>query len=191
MVLSNPPTPLAMPDPALRALQMMAFADGDFSEAEQQLLGVSVCSDQPASDGQLLTALQPGSPEAAEFLRAALLVALADGAVTTPEQDLLQHWSSLLQQPLPCLTDLDKPGVSNWDAFDPVRAWLDGYRPRDTAMAQFLVKLIPAQCPFERDLTLFGQKLVHIPPMCKLNPLYDQLVALRFRALCYLADCDG
>jgi hypothetical protein len=48
--------------------------------------------------------------------------------------------------------------------------------------------MIPPQCPFERDVTLFGHKVVHIPPMCKLNPLYDQLVGLRFRALSYLAD---
>jgi CDP-6-deoxy-D-xylo-4-hexulose-3-dehydrase len=34
----------------------------------------------------------------------------------------------------------------------------------------------------------FGWKLVHIPPMCKINPLYDQLVALRFRCLCRLEE---
>jgi len=27
--------------------------------------------------------------------------------------------------------------------------------------------------------------------MCKLNPLYEEVVALRFRALCYLADECG
>ena len=43
-----------------------------------------------------------------------------------------------------------------------------------------LARLIPAKGPFERDVKLFGWKLVHIPPMCKVNPLYDQLVALRF-----------
>ncbi len=48
--------------------------------------------------------------------------------------------------------------------------------------------MIPAQCPFERDVVLFGRKIVHIPPMCKLNPLYEQLVNLRFRALTYLAE---
>jgi hypothetical protein len=49
-----------------------------------------------------------------------------------------------------------------------------------------LVRLIPAQCSFERDLVLFGRKLAHIPPMCKINPVYDQLMALRFRCLCVL-----
>ncbi|MEH1922571.1 Mo-dependent nitrogenase C-terminal domain-containing protein [Nostoc sp.] len=53
------------------------------------------------------------------------------------------------------------------------------------------LKAIPAQCPFERDITLFGRKLLHIPPMCKLNPLYEEVVGLRFKALCYLADECG
>lgn len=29
---------------------------------------------------------------------------------------------------------------------------------------------------------------MHIPPMCKLNPLYDQVAGLRFRALSFLAE---
>ncbi|MGK7890123.1 MAG: Mo-dependent nitrogenase C-terminal domain-containing protein, partial [Leptolyngbyaceae cyanobacterium] len=39
--------------------------------------------------------------------------------------------------------------------------------------------------------TVWGHTLFHIPPLCKLNPVYDELVALRFRALCYLADTCG
>lgn len=39
-------------------------------------------------------------------------------------------------------------------------------------------------------MKLFGWKLVHIPPMCKINPLYDQLVALRFRCLCRLEEVE-
>jgi hypothetical protein len=54
-----------------------------------------------------------------------------------------------------------------------------------------LCKMIPSQCPFERDVTLFGRKIVHIPPLCKINPLYEQMVGLRFRALSYLADDCG
>ncbi|HEY9634004.1 MAG TPA: Mo-dependent nitrogenase C-terminal domain-containing protein [Coleofasciculaceae cyanobacterium] len=30
-----------------------------------------------------------------------------------------------------------------------------------------------------------------MPPLCKLNPLYAQLVSLRFRSLCYLVDHSG
>ena len=70
----------------------------------------------------------------------------------------------------------------------PVRRWLDGLEIRNAELAHLLCRAIPTQCPFERDICLFGRFTVHIPPMCKLNPLYEEVVSLRFRALCYLAD---
>ena len=73
----------------------------------------------------------------------------------------------------------------------PLRQLLDKIEIHDPAIARFIANLIPAQCPFERDLTLFGRKVAHIPPLCKLNPFYEQLVGLRFRALCFLADECG
>ncbi|MBW4517908.1 MAG: Mo-dependent nitrogenase C-terminal domain-containing protein [Timaviella obliquedivisa GSE-PSE-MK23-08B] len=66
--------------------------------------------------------------------------------------------------------------------------WLDHLEIHDRRIAHCIAKLIPAQCPFERNITCFGRAIVHIPPLCKLNPIYDQLVGLRFRALCYLAE---
>jgi Mo-dependent nitrogenase C-terminus len=77
------------------------------------------------------------------------------------------------------------------DLFYPVRQWLDSIEIRSSEMAHSICKWIPAQCPFERDLKLFNYTLFHIPPMCKLNPVYDQVVGLRFRSLCYLADECG
>jgi Mo-dependent nitrogenase C-terminus len=73
----------------------------------------------------------------------------------------------------------------------PVQTWLDKVEVHDPKLARTLCKLIPAQCPFERDVVMFGRKVGHIPPMCKINPLYDQLVGLRFRSLCYLVDVCG
>jgi Mo-dependent nitrogenase C-terminus len=73
----------------------------------------------------------------------------------------------------------------------PIQAWLDAVEVRDADAARLLQKIIPGQCPFERDVNLFGRTILHIPPLCKLNPFYEQLVALRFRALCYLADECG
>lgn len=73
----------------------------------------------------------------------------------------------------------------------PIRSWIDGLEVRNVKTARRIAKLIPAQCPFERDVTLLGRTVAHIPPLCKLNPLYDQFVTLRFRALCYLADECG
>lgn len=77
------------------------------------------------------------------------------------------------------------------DPLQPVRQWLDAIEIHDPKLARFLSKAIPAQCPFERDIKLFGHLVAHIPPLCKLNPLYDQLTGLRFRALCYLVDQCG
>lgn len=74
---------------------------------------------------------------------------------------------------------------------NPIRDWLDSIEIRDRELAHRICKLIPAQCPFERDIQLFGRTIAHIPPMCKLNPLYDQFVSLRFRSLCYLVDECG
>jgi Mo-dependent nitrogenase C-terminus len=79
----------------------------------------------------------------------------------------------------------------DFDIFQSLRQRLDRVQVGNPKLAHRLCQLIPAQCPFERDVKLFGRKLFHIPPMCKLNPLYEEVVALRFRALCYLADECG
>lgn len=78
-----------------------------------------------------------------------------------------------------------------WNFLRPFRNWLDSIQVSDRQLAHRLCKYIPAQCPFERDVKVFGKTLFHIPPMCKLNPLYEEVVGLRFRAMCYLADTCG
>jgi hypothetical protein len=83
---------------------------------------------------------------------------------------------------------LEKPRFA---ILNPIRNWLDSIEVRDRKLAHWLCQLIPAQCPFERDVQLFGRTIAHIPPLCKLNPLYDQFVGLRFRSLCYLVDECG
>ncbi len=80
---------------------------------------------------------------------------------------------------------------SKLDLLQPLRQWLDKIEIQNRKLAKFIAKLIPAQCPFERDIMIFGRKIGHIPPMCKINPLYNELVYLRFRALCYLVDQCG
>lgn len=77
------------------------------------------------------------------------------------------------------------------DILFPIRQWLESIEVKDSKFAHKLCKLIPSQCPFERDVVVLGKKLFHIPPMCKLNPFYEQVVYLRFKALCYLADVCG
>lgn len=88
-------------------------------------------------------------------------------------------------------TSFLSPAPTGFDLLKPLRNWLDRVDVHDIKFAHRLCRYIPAQCPFERDISLFGHTLFHIPPMCKLNPLYDEVVALRFRALCYLADQCG
>lgn len=78
-----------------------------------------------------------------------------------------------------------------FDWLQPLRNRIDALEINNPKLAKLVAKVIPAQCPFERDIVVFGRKVAHIPPMCKLNPLYDQFVGLRFRALCYLVDECG
>lgn len=98
--------------------------------------------------------------------------------VTTKPNNSIPHLSSAFSfGSLPSLNLLS-----------PLRRQLDRVTIRDAATARWLCRVIPAQCPFERDLYFLGKKVGHIPPLCKLNPFYEELVSLRFRALCYLAD---
>ncbi|MGF1485686.1 MAG: Mo-dependent nitrogenase C-terminal domain-containing protein [Prochloraceae cyanobacterium] len=70
----------------------------------------------------------------------------------------------------------------------PIRLLIDKIEVKNEETARLICKLIPCNCPFERDFILFGKRLFHIPPMCKLNPLYNEFVGLRLRALNYLSD---
>lgn len=67
-----------------------------------------------------------------------------------------------------------------------MRQWLAKWEIRDTYLARFLCWLIPAQCPFARTVKLGDRVLFEIPPLCKLNPFYDDLMELRFKSLVYL-----
>ncbi|MFO5439127.1 MAG: Mo-dependent nitrogenase C-terminal domain-containing protein, partial [Dolichospermum sp.] len=84
-----------------------------------------------------------------------------------------------------------RPGKNKFNLLQKLRQYLDDIEIDNRQVAKLIAKLIPAQCPFERDIVVFGHKIAHIPPLCKFNPLYDQFVGLRFRALCYLVDKCG
>jgi Mo-dependent nitrogenase C-terminus len=112
----------------------------------------------------------------------------------TTNKIFFSSWISVSQADTPASSltpqnhNFSKP---RFDIFRPLKRWIENIQVRDRKLAHRVSKLIPAQCPFERDVKLFGKKLFHIPPMCKLNPLYEEFVGLRFRALCYLADECG
>jgi tellurite resistance protein len=221
----------------IRGLVTLAWADGHFDPEEYDM--ISTLLHQELSEEEKSRALTPISSEelaavlgsdlalAENFLRTAVMVALADGDYSTSEDEVIQGFSQALGlkpealqvlritlkdlanlQPIATPTALTPPvtAIAGTAAINPllsppsgeplnvlhpVRDWLDHMNVQDPKVAKLLCKMIPAQCPFERDVTLFGRKLVHIPPMCKLNPLYEQFVGLRFRALSYLADDCG
>lgn len=69
-----------------------------------------------------------------------------------------------------------------------IRQWLITYPITTPAIAHRICRLIPAQCPFARTFSLFGYPVITILPLCKLNPFYEEVMRLRFRALTYLSD---
>lgn len=197
----------------LRGLLTLAWADGQYNPEEQAAIVTLVHtpleapSDKnplpPISGAELAALLGSDNKIAQNFLRSAMIVALANGTYSEAEDAILREFCVALGQPTDILDPLRTVLLSSssegtdqaeeltarqLDVLQPVRQWLDELEIDTPHQAHFLCKLIPAQCPFERDIVLFGRKIVHIPPMCKLNPLYDQLVNLRFRALSYLAD---
>jgi hypothetical protein len=82
-------------------------------------------------------------------------------------------------------------GKPRFTPLAPARRWVNDINIDTAFFAHFICRLIPCTCPFERTVSVFGRTLFHIPPLCKLNPLYDEVVYLRFRALSYLADVCG
>ena len=205
----------------LRGLLTLAWADGNFDDDEKDLIA-AITEDElaPSLDFEHFEPVTPeevaqvlgGDPAMAEnFLRMAVMVALADGVYSVEEDTQIQALCKALNLQETVLASVrstlyslkpENDGVASGlrspaesgikiDPLKPAREWLDQLEVHDPRLARFVCKLIPSQCPFERDVVLFKKKLVHIPPMCKINPLYDQLVGLRFRALSYLADDCG
>jgi len=79
---------------------------------------------------------------------------------------------------------------SQSNVLTPIRHWIDRIEIRSAWFAHLICKLIPCTCPFEHKFTLFGYSF-HTPPLCELNPFYNEFVFLRFRALSYLSDVCG
>ncbi len=199
-----------------RGLYTIALADGHYDPEEQELIGQLT---QDLVDINAVDRLETITPEelaeklgkvpdtAENFLRTAVLVAVADGIYSTPEYELLHQFSDALDIEVEALKALEynlyRPETSTStltppqkpkscvDVLHPVKDWLEGMEIKDPRLAKFVCKVIPPQCPFERDINLFGRKVAHIPPLCKLNPLYEQFTMLRFRSLSYLADECG
>ncbi|NJK34740.1 MAG: nitrogenase [Oscillatoriales cyanobacterium SM2_2_1] len=191
----------------LRALKTIALADGDYSEHERELFHelfeelsrnpefpVEQDLEAPITAEEVATAFGGDLPLIQNFLRTAVMMAMADGHYSQSEDGVIQSFCRALGQDIHPLAELRmKVQASAYDEqhpslLSPVKDWLDHLDIHDDRMARFICRLIPSQCPFERDVMLFGRKVAHIPAMCKINPFYDQLVGLRFRSLSFLAD---
>jgi len=199
----------------IEGLLTIAWSDGHYDPQEKDFIlqAIGQPTEQSTSDIFLAKNISPkelrqglgNDPNVAQdFLRSAVMVAIADGIYSSAEFELIGQFSDELGLKLEALSSLEqtlcKPNpldpegrlmdtnIVDHSMLEPVKDWLDKMEIKDPRLAHFLCRMIPAQCPFERDIKLFGHKIVHIPPMCKLNPLYEQLVGLRFRALSYLAD---
>ncbi|MFM7447306.1 MAG: Mo-dependent nitrogenase C-terminal domain-containing protein [Leptolyngbyaceae cyanobacterium] len=80
---------------------------------------------------------------------------------------------------------------SHYGFFALIRTWLESVEIQDPKIARIICKWIPSQCPFARTVKLLNFTIVQIPPLCKLNPFYEQIMQIRFRSLSYLADQCG
>ncbi|TYQ28521.1 Mo-dependent nitrogenase C-terminal domain-containing protein [Pseudanabaena sp. UWO310] len=190
----------------LRGLMSVALADNDYSEQERTLFDqishseewgdeVTIHNFEPINAQDLADALGSDREVGQNFLRMAVMMALADGKYTDTEDLVIQGFCKTLKQEVKAINDLRQnlEAASHHDehhpsVLEPVKEWLDHMDIHDSRLANLICKIVPAQCPFERDIVLFGKKIMHIPAMCEINPLYDQLVGLRFRSLSYLAD---
>lgn len=202
----------------LRGLLTIAWADGNFDPQEQEMitrvtkdleLSEENVQFQSITPQDLAETLGNDEQTAHNFLRTAVLVSIADGVYSSQEADILYKFRDALGVKVEALEALQhtlcevpqgtheafkrenlvSPLHSEQpDLLHPMKDWLDDMDVQDPRVARLICKMIPPQCPFERDVKLFGHKIVHIPPLCKINPLYEQLVGLRFRALSYLAD---
>ncbi len=197
----------------MRGLLAIAWADGHFDPEEKDIIK-SLTHEQIQQDAETAAPTPIGAAELAKglgddpdtaenFLRTAVMVAVADGAYSDAEDQVLHQFCQALNLPDSLLDSL-RAAMYHPERFTnghdhghglnvlhPLQQWLDEMQIHDPKLAHFLCKLIPSQCPFERDVNLFGRTIAHIPPLCKLNPIYEQLVGLRFRALSYLADECG
>jgi tellurite resistance protein len=199
----------------IEGLLTIAWSDGLYDPHEKEVIlqEIGQPTEQSTSDIFLAKSISPkelrqglgDDPDVAQdFLRSAVMVAIADGIYSSAEFELIGQFSDELGLKLEAISSLEqtlcKPNpldlegrlmdtnIVDHSMLELVKDWLDKMEIKNPRLAHFLCRMIPAQCPFERDIKLFGHKIVHIPPMCKLNPLYEQLVGLRFRALSYLAD---
>jgi len=65
--------------------------------------------------------------------------------------------------------------ISKFNILQQIRQRLNRTAIQNPSLARRLCQLIPAHCPFERNVQVF-RRTFHIPSLCKLNPLYAEVL---------------
>ena len=112
-------------------------------------------------------------------------------STSSPQQQLWIAKETTLEMTLGQTIELQPTPKQPFRPLHSMRQWFDTIEIHNAETANLLCRVIPSHCPFERTISFLGRPLFSIPPLCKLNPFYEQVVGLRFRALCYLADECG
>jgi tellurite resistance protein len=150
----------------LRGLLAIAWADGDFTAAERATIidltkaeldpGIDLCHLDPICTEELVACFGHHSQMAENFLRTAMMVALADGIYSSPEATLLRKFHQALNVDAQVLTalentmtgenivELDLTNLHKVDVLLPVREWLNGLEIHDPRLARLLCKFIPS-----------------------------------------------
>jgi tellurite resistance protein len=159
----------------LRGLLAIAWADGDCTVDERTMIidltqtelppGIDLRHLDPICIDELVASFGHCSHMAENFLRTAMMVALADGVYSSPEATLLRKFHQALNVDTQVLTALESTmlsantvelGGTNIQKIDPllaVREWLDGLELHDPRLAGLLCQVIPAQF-FDSELEL-------------------------------------
>ncbi|MBD2249322.1 Mo-dependent nitrogenase C-terminal domain-containing protein [Nostoc sp. FACHB-888] len=88
------------------------------------------------------------------------------------------------------MNSFNKDRLNN-NLLNQIRYQLDSLEIHNSNLAKLLCKIIPSNCPFEKTVKILGRTLFQIPPLCKINPFYEQIVGLRYKCLLYLVDECG
>jgi tellurite resistance protein len=150
----------------LRGLLAVAWADGDCTVDERTTIidltqtelppGIDLRHLDPICIDELVASFGHHSQMAENFLRTAMMVALADGVYSPLEATLLRKFHQALNvdtQVLAALestmvsanaAELDATNTPLIDVLLPVREWLDGLEIHDPRLARLLCKFIPS-----------------------------------------------
>jgi tellurite resistance protein len=151
----------------LRGLLAIAWADGDFTAVERATIidltqteldpEIDLRHLDPICTDELVASFGHHSQIAENFLRTAMMVALADGGYSSLEATLLRKFHQALNVDTQVLAvlentmtsqniaELDLTNLHKIDVLLPVREWLDGLEIHDPRLARLLSKFIPAQ----------------------------------------------